>query len=84
MAPTIRSARAPERFDTTAWRFLRSEFADERHAAWPIERRLDAFLLHDGPREILADGSACDALLRRVMEKVGEAVRCGVLSSPRY
>ena len=84
MAPTISSAGAPERLDTTAWRFLRSEFTEERYAGWPIERRLDAFLLHDGPREILADGSAYDALLRQVMDKVGEAVRRGVLSSPCY
>lgn len=84
MAPTIRTTSERERLEATAWRFLRSEFTEERYAGWPIERRLDAFLLHEGPREMLADGSAYQALLRQVMENVGEAVRRGVLSSPRY
>lgn len=65
--------------DNVAWQFLRSEFTDETYAQWPIERRLDAFLLHRGFRKLHDDGSAYGALLDRVMVNLPTAARMGVL-----
>jgi hypothetical protein len=64
-----------------AWQFLRSEFTDQIYADWPIDRRLDAFLLHYGPAALLSDGSAYNELLECVMANIGAALRRGVLSS---
>ena len=67
------------KFDAIAWKFLGSEFAGQTYADWPIERRLDGYLLHHGLVDIFDDGSACEALLERVMDNVGRAVRDGLL-----
>lgn len=48
----------------------------------PIDRRVDAYLLHYGPTELINDGSAYNALLERVMANIGAALRKGVLPSP--
>uniref|UniRef100_A0A5Q5BGD2 Uncharacterized protein n=2 Tax=unclassified Mycobacterium TaxID=2642494 RepID=A0A5Q5BGD2_MYCSS len=67
--------------DDVAWQFLRSEFTCSIYADWPIDRRLDAFLLHHGHRWLHDDGSAYSALLDRVMDNIAPAVRIGVLAS---
>jgi hypothetical protein len=79
MMPTDRTELTREELDLIAWRFLRSEFTEQIYADWPIDRRIDAFLLHYGPTELINDGSAYNALLERVMANIGRAVRNGVL-----
>ena len=82
MAPTDRVDLTTAELDTLAWRFLRSEFASQTYADWSLDRRLDAYLLHHGPSEVLVDGSAYSTLLERVMANIGPARRNGVLSLP--
>ena len=80
MTPTAdRSELTRAELDTIAWQFLRSEFTGATHADWPIDRRLDAFLLHYGPTGPLADGTAYNELLEHVMTNIGPALRNGVL-----
>lgn len=85
MAPTERTDGAGVQLDDVAWQFLRSEFAGEIYADWPIDRRLDVFLRHHsdraGYRDLHDDGSAYDALLNRVMANIAPALREGVLRS---
>lgn len=83
MIPTDPAALTPEELDAIAWRFLGSEFTGPTYAEWPIDRRVDAYLLHHGPRQLLADGSAYDALMGRVMANIGPALRNGVLPTPK-
>jgi hypothetical protein len=80
MTPTDQGESTVAELDAVAWRFLRSEFTSQIYADWPIERRLDAFLLHHGPTELLVDGSAYNDLLDRVMANIGSAIRNGLLS----
>jgi hypothetical protein len=82
MTPTYREELTRAELDAIAWRFLRSEFTGQIYADWPIDRRVDAYLLHHGPAELLNDGSTYDALLERIMANVGAALRNGVLQSP--
>ena len=80
MTPTAdRSELTRAELDTIAWQFLRSEFTGATHADEPIDRRLDAFLLHYGPTGLLADGTAYNELLEHVMTNIGPALRNGVL-----
>ena len=80
MAPTDRVDLTTAEFDTVAWSFLRSEFASPIYCDWPLDRRLDAYLAHHGPSELLADGSAYNTLMERVMVNIGPALRNGVIS----
>lgn len=82
MAPTERVDLTTAELDTVAWRFLRSEFASQTYSDWSLDRRLDAYLSHHGPSELLIDGSAYSVLLERVMVNIGPARRNGVISSP--
>jgi hypothetical protein len=82
MTPTDRNAMTGCQLDAIAWEFLASEFAGQIYADWPIDRRLNAYLLHHGPAALLTDGSTYDDLLNRVMSNIGAAVRSGVLPSP--
>lgn len=66
-----------------AWGFLGSEFTEQMYSDWPIDRRIDAYLLHQGLTNIVNDGSAYDALLDHVMASIGPALRKGVLAPPR-
>ncbi|GAA2568938.1 hypothetical protein [Mycolicibacterium diernhoferi] len=83
MRPTGRLALTRSQLDNVAWQFLRSEFTDEVYARWPIDRRLDAFLLHRGYRRLHDDGSAYGALLDRVMANMAAAARNGAQFAPR-
>jgi hypothetical protein len=67
--------------DGIAWDFLGSEFAEQIHADWPIDRRVDAFLRHEARDDLVKDGAAYDALLQRVMANIGRALRQGRLAS---
>lgn len=79
MALPRRTKPTDGQLNDVAWQFLRSEFTDAIYADWPIDRRLDAFLLHHGFRLLYEDGSAYQALLDRVMANIAPAVRVGVL-----
>ena len=80
MMATERVEFVAEELDAVAWRFLRSEFASHIYADWPIDRRVEAFLQHSGPSELLNDGSAYSSLMDHVMANIGPALRYGVLS----
>jgi hypothetical protein len=82
MTPTRRSAITSSQLEDTAWRFLASEYAGPIYVDWPIDRRLDAYLIRHGPATILADGSAYENLLDKVMSNASAAVRDGVLPPP--
>ena len=82
MTPTDRFEMTRGQLDPIAWKFLRSEFTEQCYADWPIERRLDAYLLHYGPTEFINDGSAYEELLQHVMANIGPALRNGVLPPP--
>lgn len=79
MTPTDSGELTRAELDTLAWKFLRSEFTGQIYADWPIDRRLDAFLLHHGPTEPLVNGSSYNDLLEHVMANIGPALRNGVL-----
>jgi hypothetical protein len=68
--------------DAIAWRFLGSEFAGRIYVDWPIDRRIDAYLMHSGLAELINDGAGCNALLERVMANIGPALRNGTLATP--
>ena len=82
MTPADRVELTRREFDAIAWDFLRSEFTGQIYADWPIDRRIDAYLQHHGPADIVNDGSAFNALLERVMANIGPALRNGVLAPP--
>jgi hypothetical protein len=69
-----------QQLDQIAWRFLRSEFTEQVYANWPIDRRIDTYLLHHGLTDIINDGSTYNALLDHVMASIGPALRNGVLT----
>lgn len=66
--------------DEVAWKFLRSEFTGRTYANWPIDRRVDAYLIRNGLRRFLDNGADYSALLDRVMSNIGAALRSGILS----
>ena len=69
-----------QELDAIAWQFLGSEFTGELYANWPIDRRVNAYLMHYRLMHVANDGAACDALLHRVMANIGRALRHGVLT----
>ncbi len=70
--------------DDLAWGFLGSEFTGLTYAAWPVERRIDAYLIHHGMTSVLHNGDQYDALLQQVLAHVGEALRTGILRKTRW
>jgi hypothetical protein len=82
MRPTEPAQLTSEDIDAVAWCFLRSEFTSQRYADWPIDRRLETYLLHHGPSALLNDGAPFGVLLERVMANIRPALRNGVLPSP--
>lgn len=71
-----------EELEDIAWKFLRSEFTGQIYAGWPIDRRVDAYLLHHGPAQLRTDGTAYVVLLERIMANIGSALRNGALRPP--
>ena len=57
--------------DSLAWQFLKSTYADNTYADWPLDRRLDGFLRHRGLVRLAEDGDAHDLVLNRVMAYIG-------------
>jgi hypothetical protein len=51
--PTDRFKMTRIQLDSIAWKFLRSEFTGQIYADRPIDRRIDAYLLHHGLTELL-------------------------------
>lgn len=70
-----------EKQDAIAWKFLGSEFTGQIYAGWPVDRRVDAYLMHNGLVEFINDGAAYSALLNRVMANIGPALRNGMLTA---
>jgi hypothetical protein len=66
--------------DERAFAFLASEFAGDIYVGWPIERRLEAYLRHQGLSKIADAGEPFEALLDRVMANFGRAPSKGVLA----
>lgn len=83
MTPSDRIELTGQQLDDIAWGFLHSEFTGQVYAIWPIDRRVDAYLLRHGLTDIVDDASAYNALLEHVMANIGPAVRNGVLQPPR-
>ncbi len=75
---------APVNYDTIAWKFLGSEFTDVNYANWPIERRVDSYMAHHGPTDLLNNGDAHAAVLQRVMANIGAAQRNGTLATTTW
>jgi uncharacterized protein YqjF (DUF2071 family) len=69
--------------DALAWKFLSSEFTGPIYLDWPIDRRVEAYLLHHGMMDIVNDGTAYAALLDRIMANIGPALRRGMLTPPK-
>jgi hypothetical protein len=70
-----------QELDEMAWSFLGSEFAGKIYANWPVDRRVDVYLLDVGMADVVTDGSIYNVLLERVMANVGRALRAGILPS---
>ena len=68
------------KLDAIAWKFLASEFTGMIYADWPIDRRVDVFLRHNGLIDIVHNAGAYNALLERVMANFGRARRGGLLA----
>jgi hypothetical protein len=77
----MHSAVEPEdtELEEMAWRFLGSTYASKRFVEWPIDRRLHAYLRHQGLSRVADDGTRCAALLDRVMANIGRAFDSGTL-----
>ena len=69
--------------EALAWKFLSSEFTGPIYADWPIDRRVEAYLVHYGMMDIVNDGAAYTALLDRIMANIGAALRRGILAPPK-
>jgi hypothetical protein len=77
----MHSAVEPEdtELEEMAWGFLGSTYASKRFVEWPIDRRLHAYLRHQGLSSVADDGTRCAALLDRVMANIGPALDSGTL-----
>ncbi|MEW5812916.1 MAG: hypothetical protein AB1925_26120 [Actinomycetota bacterium] len=79
MTPIEPVEASPAALEQIAWQFLSSEFAGRTYADWPLDRRLDVFLRHNGYHALHDDGSAYENLLGHVMNNISIAVRKGTL-----
>jgi hypothetical protein len=82
MTPTCQGDLTGDELDRIAWEFLGSKFTGQIYADWPIDRRVDAYLLHHGLTDVMNDGTVYAALLERVMANIGSALRNGTLARP--
>ena len=57
----------------------RVPYASNRFVEWPIDRRLHAYLRHQGLSNLANDGTVCAALLDRVMANISSAFDSGTL-----
>ncbi len=57
--------------DALAWQFMRSPYADDIYADWPLDRRLDGYLRREGLGRLAEDGDAYDLIINRVMSYIG-------------
>ena len=84
MTPTALGELTHHELDKIAWNFLGSKFTGQTYAQWPIDQRMDAYLLHQGLINVMNDGIVYNALLESVMANIGPALRKGHLgSTPR-
>ena len=77
MLPDVEPADAE--LEAMAWGFLGSTYASKRFIEWPIDRRLHAYLRHQGLSSVADDGTRCAALLDRVMANIADALDSGTL-----
>jgi hypothetical protein len=77
MRPAIELQNAE--LDAIAWGFLGSAYAGNRFTQWPIDRRLQAYLVHHGRSDVADDGTVSAALLDRVMANIASALDSGTL-----
>ncbi|KWX22521.1 hypothetical protein AFM11_20475 [Mycolicibacterium wolinskyi] len=77
MSAARRAGLTGQQIEAIAWGFLHSEFTGQIYAIWPMDRRIDAYLLRRGMRAIINDGSAYNRLTERVMANMGRALRAG-------
>jgi hypothetical protein len=82
MAPAGHVELSTQEMEALAWDFLGSEFTTQVYVDWPIDRCMDAYLLHGGLTDVINDGAAYDALLNRVMANIAPAIRMGLLTPP--
>lgn len=82
MTPTDRIGSEEDELDSIAWAFLGSEFTGPIYADWPLDRRIESYLLHAGLSHVANDGSTANALLERIMAKLRPARHNGLLGSP--
>jgi hypothetical protein len=68
-----------DELDAIAWGFLGSPYAGNCFTHWPIDRRLQAYLVHHGLSAVADDGTASAALLDRVMANIAAASDRGTL-----
>ncbi len=61
--------------DALAWQFMNSAYANDAYADWPLDRRLDGFLLHRGLVRLAEDGDAYELILDRVMAFIAARAR---------
>lgn len=77
MTPADCTGLTGRQIEAIAMGFLSSEFTQQTYAIWPIDRRIDAYLLRRGLQAIINDGSTFDRLMERVMANMGRAIRAG-------
>lgn len=65
--------------ESISWDFLQSQFTGPVYAGWPIDRRLEVYLLRRGLTAVANSGTMSMALLEKVMANIGPALRRGVL-----
>lgn len=69
--------------ESISWDFLKSKFTGPVYAGWPIDQRLEIYLLRHGLTAVANSGTTSVALLERVMANIGPALRHGVLDPPK-
>jgi hypothetical protein len=82
MTPTGLGDLTRDELDRIALKFLGSKFTGRIYADWPIDRRVDAYLLHHGLINVMNDGTVYDALLEKMMANIGSALRKGIIAQP--